>query len=87
MANPVLAVISGALALIPSIFKHKPNCLWYWDGQAWELKAGPFSSRQCRKQKETLVSIGMDPRRFIILRKGVVPPPMFNPPSPAKGES
>jgi hypothetical protein len=77
-------IILGAFALIPSIFKHKPNCLWRWTGQAWEMVAGPFSSRQCRKQKATLVAIGCDPAAFIILRAGVKPPPFFNPPKGGK---
>lgn len=79
----IVPAIVAALGLVPSIFKHKPNCLWYWSGQAWGLVAGPFSARQCRKQKATLVSIGYDPRRFIILRKGVTPGPVFNPPAEA----
>jgi hypothetical protein len=74
------SVILGVLGLVPSIFKHKPFCLWYWEPPKWILKAGPFSSRQCRRQKAALVSIGMDETRFRVLRKGVEPPPFFNPP-------
>ncbi len=73
-------IIVGVFTLIPSIFKHKPNCLWYWTGEKWILKAGPMSSRQCRKQKATLVSTGCQANRFIILRQGVTPEPFFNPP-------
>ena len=83
MANPAVAIITGILGLVPSIFKHKSNCVWHWTGQSWELVGGPFSARQCRKQIETFVSIGADPKTFIILRKGVVPPPYFE---PKKGE-
>ncbi|MHB8053631.1 MAG: hypothetical protein ACYDH3_00035 [Candidatus Aminicenantales bacterium] len=84
MANPtVIAIITGAFGLIPSIFKHKPNCVWRWDGQKWEMVGGPFSARQCRKQIATLVSVGHDPKTFIILRKGITPPPVFQ---PKKGE-
>lgn len=80
-------IILGAFALIPSIFKHKPNCLWYWDGQKWILEGGPFSSRQCRLQQKTLVSVGMDASRFRILRKGVELPPFFNPPKGKDGKT
>jgi len=79
MSNPALAIITGVLGLVPSIFRHKPNMVWRWTGQAWELMGGPYSARQCRKQIEKLVSIGCDPKTLIILRKGIVPPPVFNP--------
>lgn len=82
----IVPAIVAALGLVPSIFKHKPNCLWYWTGEKWILKAGPMSSRQCRKQKATLVYTGLDARRFIILRQGVTPDPIFNPPKPKEGK-
>ncbi len=81
----VWAAVGGALALVPNIFKHKPFQLWYWNGQRWEAQGDPMSSRQCYRQKAALVRLGMVEAQFTVLRKGIKPPPFFNPP-PAKEE-
>ncbi len=77
--SAVTTIITGILTLVPSIFKHKPHVLWYWEPPNWIQKAGPFSSRQCRKQMEALISVGMSRGQFLILRKGVEPPEYFEP--------
>ncbi len=77
----IVPVITAVIGFLPGLFKHKPNCLWYWTGEKWDLRAGPMSSRQCRLQMKTYVACGMDPKRFIVLRAGVKPPDGFNPPA------
>lgn len=84
--SSVPAAIIAVIGLIPSIFKHKPNCVWHWSGEKWDFIGGPFSARQCRKQIDTLVKTGMDRDRFIILRKGITPTNEFNPPKPKEGK-
>lgn len=74
MSNAATAIVTGILGLIPGLIRKKQFCLWFWNSVKWEMKGGPFSSRQCRKTKSALVSIGMDAARFVILRKGVTPP-------------
>jgi hypothetical protein len=69
----VIAVVGSVLTVLPAILRKKPFCLWYWNGTAWVLKAGPFSYRQCRKTRTALTKLGMT-NKFTILRKGVEPP-------------
>jgi hypothetical protein len=71
----ILTALPAIIGFLPNIFRKKPFQLWYWNSQKWETKGGPMSSRQCHRQKAALVSIGMDETRFVILRKGVEPPP------------
>lgn len=67
-------IVAGIVSLLPSLLSRKPYCMWYWEPPKWQLRGGPFSARQCRKQIAELVRLGMDPARFTILRKGVEPP-------------
>ncbi len=69
MIKEIAAVLLGVLPLL----KKKLYCLWYWNRVSWVSKGGPFSGRQCKKTRKELVALGMDPERFVILRKGVTP--------------
>ena len=74
----ILAIIAAVVGGLP-LFKKKPFMLWFWEGpRPTDWKGyGPFSARQCRKSLAKLVAppFNLDPKRFVILRKGIAPPP------------
>lgn len=75
-ASDAIAAIGAIIGIVPALFKKKPFCLWYFrkETKKWEMKAGPFSRRQCEKTREALLSLGSyDAECFVILRKGVSP--------------
>jgi hypothetical protein len=71
-----IPIIGPVLELVAKLIKKKqPFVLWYWGiDKKWAKKSQPISARQCKKARNELVRLGMEPRRFTILHEGTEPP-------------
>ena len=68
MSIPFSKIIALLGAGIPLLKKKKFVVLYQRLDGRWTQQAGPYSKRQCRKEIESLVAIGMNRDRFKIVR-------------------